>query len=95
MPHDIVKRHQSSPSSKTVVEIHGDKTQMYRSKAVRKFKSGAIKVLVATDVASRGIDIDNVTHVINYEIPSSRESYIHRIGRTGRAGKSGNAITFY
>ena len=76
-------------------EIHGDKTQMYRSKAVRKFKSGAIKVLVATDVASRGIDIDNVTHVINYEIPSSRESYIHRIGRTGRAGKSGNAITFY
>ena len=68
---------------------------MYRSKAVRKFKSGAIKVLVATDVASRGIDIDNVTHVINYEIPSSRESYIHRIGRTGRAGKSGNAITFY
>ena len=76
-------------------EIHGDKTQMYRSKAVKKFKSGAIKVLVATDVASRGIDIDNVTHVINYEIPSSRESYIHRIGRTGRAGKYGNAITFY
>ena len=77
-----------------VDEIHGDKSQQYRSKAIQKFKSGSIQVMVATDVASRGIDIDNITHVINYSVPSSRESYIHRIGRTGRAGKEGNAITF-
>ena len=69
-----------------VDEIHGDKSQQYRSKAIQKFKSGSIQVMVATDVASRGIDIDNITHVINYGflVP---ESYIHRIGRTGRAGK--------
>ena len=77
-----------------VDEIHGDKSQQYRSKAIQKFKSGSIQVMVATDVASRGIDIDNITHVINYRVPSSRESYIHRIGRTGRAGKEGYAITF-
>ena len=77
-----------------VDEIHGDKSQQYRSKAIQKFKSENIQVLVATDVASRGIDIDNITHVINYRVPSSKESYIHRIGRTGRAGKEGYAITF-
>ena len=77
-----------------VDEIHGDKSQQYRSKAIHKFKTGSIQIMVATDVASRGIDIDNITHVINYRVPSSRESYIHRIGRTGRAGKEGNAITF-
>jgi ATP-dependent RNA helicase RhlE len=77
-----------------VDEIHGDKSQQYRSKAIQKFKSGSIQVMVATDVASRGIDIDNISHVINYRIPSSKESYIHRIGRTGRAGKEGYAITF-
>ena len=77
-----------------VDEIHGDKSQQYRSKAIQKFKSGSIQVMVATDVASRGIDIDNITHVINYRIPSSKESYIHRIGRTGRAGKEGSALTF-
>jgi ATP-dependent RNA helicase RhlE len=77
-----------------VDEIHGDKSQQYRSKAIQKFKSSNIQVLVATDVASRGIDIDNISHVINYRIPNSKESYIHRIGRTGRAGKEGSAITF-
>ena len=77
-----------------VDEIHGDKSQQYRSKAIQKFKSGSIQVMVATDVASRGIDIDNISHVINYRVPSSKESYIHRIGRTGRAGKEGYAITF-
>ncbi len=77
-----------------VDEIHGDKSQQYRSKAIQKFKSGYINVMVATDVASRGIDIDNISHVINYRVPSSKESYIHRIGRTGRAGKEGYAITF-
>lgn len=77
-----------------VDEIHGDKSQQYRFKAIQKFKSGSIQVMVATDVASRGIDIDNITHVINYRVPSSKESYIHRIGRTGRAGKEGYALTF-
>ncbi|RNL87130.1 DEAD/DEAH box helicase [Sinomicrobium pectinilyticum] len=74
--------------------IHGNKSQNYRSKAIQSFKSGKIRVLVATDVASRGIDVDNVTHVINYQIPQTLDSYIHRIGRTGRAGKTGMAYTF-
>ncbi|MBT6567608.1 MAG: DEAD/DEAH box helicase [Flavobacteriaceae bacterium] len=77
-----------------VDEIHGDKSQNYRSKAIQNFKSGKIQVMVATDVASRGIDIDNISLVVNYHIPGSRESYVHRIGRTGRAGKEGHAITF-
>jgi ATP-dependent RNA helicase RhlE len=74
--------------------IHGDKSQNYRSKAIKLFKSGKIQVLVATDVAARGIDIDNITHVINYQMPQTMDSYIHRIGRTGRAGKTGMAYTF-
>ena len=74
--------------------IHGNKSQNYRVKALKKFKSGNIQVLVATDVAARGIDVDNVSHVINYQLPQSFESYVHRIGRTGRAGKIGQAYTF-
>lgn len=74
-------------------EIHGDKSLIYRKKALNKFKGGNIQVLVATDVAARGIDVDDVTHVINYQAPQNKESYIHRIGRTGRAGKKGKAIT--
>ena len=70
-----------------VDEIHGDKSQNYRSKAIQNFKSGKIQIMVATDVASRGIDIDNISLVVNYHIPGSRESYVHRIGRTGRAGR--------
>ena len=77
-----------------VDEIHGDKSQNYRSKAIQNFKSGKIQIMVATDVASRGIDIDNISLVVNYHIPGSRECYVHRIGRTGRAGKEGRAITF-
>lgn len=77
-----------------VDEIHGDKTQGYRQKALQAFKSGKIRILVATDVASRGLDISDVTHVINYEMPQNYETYIHRIGRTGRAGKPGSAFTF-
>lgn len=77
-----------------VDEIHGDKSQNYRSKAIQNFKSGHVQVMVATDVAARGIDIDNISLVINYHIPSTRESYVHRIGRTGRAGKQGQALTF-
>ena len=62
--------------------------------ALRKFKQGAIEVLVATDVAARGLDISGVTHVYNFDVPQDPESYVHRIGRTGRAGKTGMAMTF-
>lgn len=74
--------------------IHGDKTQPQRQRALRKFKENQVQVLVATDVAARGLDIPNVSHVINYDTPRVYEDYVHRIGRTGRAGKMGNAITF-
>lgn len=74
--------------------IHGNKTQVRRQKALDLFKENHAQVLVATDVAARGLDIANVSHVINYDLPATREDYIHRIGRTGRAGKSGKALTF-
>lgn len=74
--------------------IHGDKGQNTRELALRSFRDGSIKVLVATDVAARGIDIAELNYVINYDIPDTPETYIHRIGRTGRAGYSGNAINF-
>ncbi len=77
-----------------VDEIHGDKSQDYRKKALARFKSNKVDILVATDVAARGLDISDVTQVINYEIPRTYDSYIHRIGRTGRAGKEGHAYTF-
>ncbi|HEX2284400.1 MAG TPA: DEAD/DEAH box helicase [Mycobacterium sp.] len=73
--------------------VHGDLGQVAREKALKAFRTGAIDVLVATDVAARGIDIDDVTHVINYQIPEDDQAYVHRIGRTGRAGKTGVAIT--
>ncbi len=73
--------------------IHGDRSQSQREAALRSFKSGKTRVLVATDVAARGIDIDSVSHVINYDIPEVPEDYVHRIGRTGRAGNKGRAIT--
>ncbi|MGZ4583180.1 MAG: DEAD/DEAH box helicase [Mycobacterium sp.] len=73
--------------------VHGDLGQIAREKALKAFRSGAIDVLVATDVAARGIDIDDVTHVINYQIPEDEQAYDHRIGRTGRAGKTGVAVT--
>ncbi|MCW2804287.1 MAG: putative ATP-dependent helicase [Propionibacteriaceae bacterium] len=74
--------------------IHGDLSQILREKALKKFRSGSVDVLVATDVAARGIDVEGVTHVINYECPEDDKTYVHRIGRTGRAGASGIAITF-
>jgi ATP-dependent RNA helicase RhlE len=74
--------------------IHGNKTQGQRQRILDSFKRNEIQILLATDVASRGLDIANVTHVINYEIPESYEDYIHRIGRTGRAGNKGVALTF-
>ena len=73
--------------------IHGDKSQLDRLKALEAFKNGTVLVLVATDVAARGLDIDDLPHVINFEIPHTPEDYIHRIGRTGRAGKPGTAIS--
>ncbi|MRR50742.1 MAG: DEAD/DEAH box helicase [Rhodocyclaceae bacterium] len=75
------------------VAIHGDKSQQQRTEALEAFKSGKAQVLVATDVAARGLDIDDLPHVINYELPHVAEDYVHRIGRTGRAGKSGDATS--
>jgi superfamily II DNA/RNA helicase len=74
--------------------IHGGKSQGQRQRALDKFKSSHVTVLVATDVAARGIDVSDITHVINYSTPKTYDDYIHRIGRTGRAGRQGNALTF-
>ena len=74
--------------------IHGDKSQNARQRALSNFKERKIKVLVATDIAARGIDIDDLQHVINFDIPNVAETYVHRIGRTGRAGASGKSISF-
>jgi ATP-dependent RNA helicase RhlE len=73
--------------------IHGDKSQSQREKALAAFKAGACRAMVATDIAARGIDVDGVTHVINYELPNVPEAYVHRIGRTARAGATGIAIS--
>ncbi len=73
--------------------VHGDLGQIAREKALKAFRAGDVDVLVATDVAARGIDIDDITHVINYQIPEDEQAYVHRIGRTGRAGKTGIAVT--
>ena len=77
----------------TSAAIHGNKSQGARTKALDDFKSGSVRVLVATDIAARGIDIDQLPHVINFELPNVPEDYVHRIGRTGRAGNSGDAIS--
>lgn len=74
--------------------IHGNKSQSAREKALSNFKSGASRVLVATDIAARGLDVDNITHIINYDLPNEPETYVHRIGRTARAGASGIAYSF-
>jgi ATP-dependent RNA helicase DeaD len=74
--------------------LHGDLSQNQRDAVMRKFRDGSIDVLVATDVAARGLDISGVTHVINFDLPQDPESYVHRIGRTGRAGKEGTSWTF-
>ena len=77
----------------TSAAIHGNKSQNARTKALAQFKDGKVKVLVATDIAARGIDIDQLSHVVNYELPNISEDYVHRIGRTGRAGNRGQAIS--
>jgi ATP-dependent RNA helicase RhlE len=74
--------------------IHGNKSQVARQRALTDFKIGKLRVLVATDIAARGIDVDNLTHIINYDLPNVPETYVHRIGRTGRAGASGIALSF-
>ena len=79
----------------TVASIHGNKTQGQRQKALEMFKASRVQVLLATDIASRGLDIKDVTHVINFDLPETYEDYIHRIGRTGRADKKGTALTFF
>jgi ATP-dependent RNA helicase RhlE len=76
------------------VALHGNKSQAARLDALKKFRDGKVRVLVATDIASRGLDVDGITHVINYELPNEPESYVHRIGRTARAGTNGIAISF-
>jgi ATP-dependent RNA helicase RhlE len=78
----------------TAEAIHGNKSQNARQRALNNFKARTTRVLVATDIAARGIDIDELTHVINYEIPNIPETYVHRIGRTGRAGANGIALSF-
>lgn len=77
-----------------VERIHADRSQSQREAALRGFKNGQHRVLVATDIAARGIDVDSISHVINYDVPAAPEDYVHRIGRTGRAGQAGCAITF-
>jgi ATP-dependent RNA helicase RhlE len=74
--------------------IHGNKSQTARTEALAGFKKGRVRVLVATDIAARGIDVDGITHVINYDLPHEPETYVHRIGRTARAGADGDAISF-
>jgi ATP-dependent RNA helicase RhlE len=74
--------------------LHGNKSQTARTQALQDFKSGKLRALVATDIAARGIDVDGISHVINYQIPSEPETYVHRIGRTARAGHSGHALSF-
>jgi ATP-dependent RNA helicase RhlE len=77
----------------TAMAIHGNKSQSARTKALADFKDGKITVLVATDIAARGIDIDQLPHVVNYDLPNVSEDYVHRIGRTGRAGSNGVAVS--
>lgn len=89
---DRVARHLDK-CGKTVAAIHGNKAQNARTRALEGFKSGEIQVLVATDIAARGIDVDDISHVINFDLPNVPETYVHRIGRTGRAGKGGTAIS--
>ena len=74
--------------------IHGGKSQGHRTRALNRFRSNQVNILVATDVAARGIDVADITHVVNFSTPNTYDDYIHRIGRAGRAGKTGHAITF-
>jgi superfamily II DNA/RNA helicase len=76
------------------VAMHGDKSQSQRERALARFAAGSVPTLVATDVAARGIDVDGIAHVINFDPPADREGYVHRVGRTARAGRGGRGTTF-
>jgi superfamily II DNA/RNA helicase len=78
----------------TAVAMHGNKSQSQRQKALASFEAGRVDTLVATDVAARGIDVPDVTHVINFDAPEDRDAYVHRTGRTGRAGATGTGVSF-
>jgi ATP-dependent RNA helicase RhlE len=84
---------QLSKEGISAMAIHGNKSQSARTKALAEFKDGSLRALVATDIAARGIDIDQLPHVVNYELPNVPEDYVHRIGRTGRAGATGEAVS--
>ncbi|MGO9443192.1 MAG: helicase-related protein, partial [Thiobacillaceae bacterium] len=84
---------QLGKDSISALAIHGNKSQAARTRALKEFKSGELQVLVATDIAARGIDISELPHVVNYELPNVPEDYVHRIGRTGRAGSEGQAVS--
>jgi ATP-dependent RNA helicase RhlE len=90
---DRVVRHLEKEAIEATA-MHADKTQPQRTRALQDFKSGKVRVLVATDIAQRGLDISGITHVVNYDVPQQAEDYVHRIGRTGRAAKEGDAFTF-
>ncbi|HVX42079.1 MAG TPA: DEAD/DEAH box helicase [Gemmatimonadaceae bacterium] len=90
---DRVVRHLEREGIKATA-MHADKTQAQRTRALEDFKNGKVRVLVATDIAQRGLDISGISHVINYDVPQQAEDYVHRIGRTGRAAKEGDAFTF-
>ena len=89
---DKVARHLQAKSIRAAA-LHADRTQMERQRAVEGFRAGTIPVLVATDIAARGLDIDGISVVVNFEVPDTHETYVHRVGRTGRAGAAGHAIT--
>eukprot|EP00889_Picochlorum_renovo_P007505 jgi/Picre1/34535/NNA_002003.t1 len=80
---------------KKVTEIHGDKSQEEREKAIRDFKGGKFNILIASDVAARGLHVKNLSYVVNYDFPSNLETYVHRVGRTGRVDAQGHAFSFF
>ena len=90
---DRVVRHLDAASI-SAIAMHGDKSQAQRIQALEDFRSGAVRVLVATDIAQRGLDVSGISHVVNYDVPEQAEDYVHRIGRTGRAATTGDAYTF-
>jgi superfamily II DNA/RNA helicase len=95
MKHSVEKlSHELTQAGIKAESIHGNKNHAQRQRSLKLFKEGRARVLVATDVAARGIHVDNVSHVINYDLPQSFEDYVHRIGRTGRGIESGKALTF-
>jgi ATP-dependent RNA helicase RhlE len=89
---DRVTRHLVAKSIKAAA-LHADRSQQERLSAMEGFRSGKHPVLVATDIAARGLDVEGIAHVINFEVPDSPETYVHRVGRTGRSGASGHAVT--